>query len=494
MSRELKTIKAKNAFSRNIMINQIFLSKFYAFAKNVVIEEIGDDVDLSDLMPGDVDFNSMTDFDHEHHRQLGNTPEDIGRNVLHLMKLEYQHEIDMEAIIREAGEKNIYGGFNLMSWDEIRGMKKDVLLGHVRRLVDQNHRNKPYGEHHDELIDSLRILSEHATVLICSTDQTRILYGSSGIRYISTGNERSVVRKSDQPQLSMSLLCGQNGKNKWSPGFVFREFSENKIENEIKLNLLHNNENPIDPEVLIFTQKTGSSIGKIQCQWNLKHFREMPEGPKLMYHDHCQPNLAWENQITMRQNNVDQRVCPSHMTGELAAPDDRYFNVLKNGNKHMNDVKHDFQNIYQSDEPYPKGPIIKNGIIKPLKPKLVIRVVLNAEHQIPDDLMFNSLHGCGNLLFAGLHGALELKSSLLRALLVDKATIALPGRLENDRNKTYEEILEIMKGMLINDQYDNEKKENLEMPREQLYSSTVHYAESTAGTYPSKLSILSPKQ
>lgn len=79
--------------------------------------------------------------------------------------------------------------------------------------------------------------------------------------------------------------------------------------------------------------------------------------------------------------------CTSYLTSVRQAPDNRYFNVLKNQAEHG--IKPKLREIYNAGPNHPMAPSYSDSKTpNPISPQNVIRICLEADKNVPENVCF----------------------------------------------------------------------------------------------------------
>ena len=470
LSIEQKARRIQLNLIKIIRINMIFLGRVYIDFKNEILKHISLENICSETF---INLNpSIFElFNHPDFENFGFSASEILENTLNLMIIEKNQNIDLQSIIETSGVQNVYEGYKKKDFLKLCKMTKETLLNEFKKLVALrvSDHNLVYGQYGHMIAAGIDRLSLHSLALVITTDHTRVTYGSSGLNHASTGLDQKVMKQSPQPRLSCTVIAGQNGKTKRLPAIILRWFCKNKSKNKMKMLLLHNNDNAIDNDLLIFSQKTGSATGVHQCQYSHYMLEQMPKATKLMHHDTAQPNRSWKNQVTLKKFKCMQIICGAHLTGELQSPDDLFFHYFKNGVKMEfekdgmtprpeipNGVKLDIQTYYDSEEA-----IVENDVLKPMDPKILIPIILKNYNAINPEVMLNSMFKCGNLLLSNLRRGMAMNKFLLISFLVNLDS--LPSAKITPK-KTFKEVITILKSMAEDEKYCNQSQKVFSCP------------------------------
>lgn len=291
-----------------------------------------------------------------------------------------------------------------------------------------------WGKHHSKIKPKIEKLTEYAKALAYTIDQTGFLYGSSGLKFIHSGDNAGEQRHSNKPRAKATGICAQNGLTPWQFGLVFKQpFKKNEDRNEIELKSLYHGELAVDEGSLIYFQKTGSCDSKILAQYCIYHWLKMPKGPKIGFQDVAKCNSGWIPTCAQIRYNVRIVECQSYLTSVLAGPDDRFFNFAKNGylktengeTKKVIGIKQRVQDIYNSDAPFPKGPErSENGAILPLNKQVFWHILKDVLTKIDPKVMFQSMHSCGFFVITNFYGHEHVKEFVQRAFVTDRKSLA----------------------------------------------------------------------
>ena len=155
-------------------------------------------------------------------------------------------------------------------------------------------------------------------------------YGESASNFRCSANDRPTDRKSNQPKKACSIIAGCNGKILWDFAYVFADFSQDEKQNKIERRLLWSGDDPIAPNIQVWTSKSGAVLGEMQAEYLHKHFSRMPPGPMLFNDDAANCNEVALVLITIADRDSIHSKCTSYLTNTLQAWDHKLFWEFKN--------------------------------------------------------------------------------------------------------------------------------------------------------------------
>lgn len=451
----------------------IWLSEVYEFHKS----------EIERLFPGvtnkaKIRIGEIEAFNHEHFKQLEFTKfernfkaSDLFNNTWALMRLEKELTINIPELLRASAEKFTPEKFYFQdNWARINEYNPKTLNDQINSLKYHADKEKIWGEHHYKIQEYVEILLEYSVALAYTIDQSSFLYGSSGLRFVQSGKHAGTQRKSSKPRASASVIVAQNGKNLWSVGVIFKSPYKNASKNDIALKMLYHGDLAVDKDALIYFQKTGSCNSDIFASYCLYHWEKMPLGPKLGFQDVAKCNSSWVSTCASIERNIRIVECASYLTSVLGGPDDRFFNIVKNGDKLNNiekGVKQIVQDWYNSEKDFPLGPQKdENNVIKPMSMQVFWKILNEVITSVNTNVMLESMYSCGFFILTNFFGAARAKEFVKRALLIDRSElskIVAPTSLYG-KNLEINEILKIMEGMIDEPIYESRRKKKYSCP------------------------------
>ena len=319
-------------------------------------------------------YDDIPQFSHPDFLDNGITSTDLGNAFLNLKRFERENNIkSLPEIVENAGKINISKGF--LHWDVAQNLNPLEISAHIEAFYYKQSKIIFYSGYDEFLIPLLNNLLMLTQPLISVQDHTSIQFGSSGLRFCSTGLEEKALKMSSQPQLSATVIVAHSGYRKLPMGIVFPSSSTNDLCNQEILRSLINGDDPLPNDTYMWHTETGAATMKIMAEYQALVFPTMPDLPLYHSYDTAKANCGFLPALIMDQFGVSDKLVPSHLTCEMAEPDEAFMNLFKNGTEHSDGVKIAVAEFYNGILEYGQV-IVNNGLISPMDFKTLFYICI----------------------------------------------------------------------------------------------------------------------